>query len=174
MKTLAIGSGIMKPDQNVVRLDISPETGADVIWDLNVFPYPFEDSSFDRIECFDVIEHVSNIPMVVQECHRILKNKGIFYITTPHYSSNNSYIDPTHKFHLSYFSFDCFSDEHKYHYYSKARFSMIQKKMMFDGGVLRKYLLNKIGNKCPEFYEKRLAWIFPAWFLYFEMQAIKN
>jgi hypothetical protein len=51
---------------------------------------------------------------------------------------------------------------------------MIQKKMMFDGGVLRKYLLNKIGNKCPEFYEKRLAWIFPAWFLYFEMQAIKN
>jgi SAM-dependent methyltransferase len=174
MKTLAIGSGKMNPSPNITRLDISPETGADVIWDLNIFPYPFEDSTFDRIECFDVIEHVANIPAVMQECHRILKNDGLFYITTPHYSSNNSYIDPTHRFHLSYFSFDCFSDEHKYHYYSKARFKMIQKKMIFDGLFLRKALFSKLAYLFPEFYEKRLSWIFPAWFLYFEMRAIKK
>jgi SAM-dependent methyltransferase len=171
MKILSMGSGIEKRKENVVRLDISKETGADVIWNLNHFPYPFEDNSFDIIECFDVIEHVDNIPLVMQECHRILKKEGLMNITTPHYSCSNSYIDPTHKYHLSYFSFDCFSAEHKYHYYSKARFFIVQKKMMFKGFYLRKAILNKIANKYPAFYENHLAWIFPAWFLYFELKA---
>ena len=108
MKVLAIGSGKIEKRENVVRLDISSETGADVIWDLNVIPYPFNNDVFDTIECFDVIEHVDNIPRVMQECSRILKPNGVLQITTPHYSSANSYIDPTHKFHLSFFSFDCF------------------------------------------------------------------
>lgn len=174
MKILAIGSGKIENRKNVVRLDISSETGADVIWDLNVVPYPFNDDEFDSIECFDVIEHVDNIPRVMQECSRILKNDGVLQITTPHYSSANSYIDPTHKFHLSFFSFDCFSSDHVYSYYSNARFRVGVRKIIFEGPWIRKYFLNKIANKFPKFYEKNLAWIFPAWFLYFELHATKK
>lgn len=173
MKILAIGSGKIAHRENVIRLDISNETGADVVWNLNITPYPFEDGEFDKIECYDVIEHVDNIPSVMQECFRVLKNDGVMYITTPHYSSPNSYIDPTHKFHLSIFSFGCFSDEHQYSYYSGARFKIDVKKIIFQGPYIRKMLLTKIANKFPKFYEDHLAWIFPAWFLYFELKAKK-
>lgn len=174
MKILSVGSGKIAEREDVVRLDISKETGADVVWDLNVTPYPFEEGEFDKIECFDVIEHVDNIPKVMQECFRILNNDGVMCITTPHYSSPNSFIDPTHKFHLSIFSFDCFSDEHKYSYYSGARFKIDEKKIIFQGPRLRKFILTRFANKYPKFYEEHLAWIFPAWFMYFEMRAKKN
>lgn len=174
MKVLAIGSGKMAKKENVIRLDISKDTGADVVWDLNITPYPFCDGEFDVIECYDVIEHVDNIPRVMQECYRILKPNGRMLITTPHYSSPNSYIDPTHKFHLSLFSFDCFSDEHKYSYYSGARFKIITKKIIFHGMRWRKFILTRMANKYPKFYEEHLAWLFPAWFLYFELSAKKE
>lgn len=174
MKVLSIGSGKIADRENVIRLDISKETGADVVWDLNVSPYPFGDAEFDKIECYDVIEHVDNIPKVLQECFRILKDDGVMYITTPHYSSSNSFIDPTHKFHLSIFSFDCFSDEHKYSYYSGARFKIDVKKIIFQRPRIRKIILSRFANKYPKFYEEHLAWIFPAWFLYFELRAKKK
>lgn len=174
MKILSIGSGKINERENVIRLDISKETGADVVWDLNIFPYPFKDEEFDKVECYDVIEHVDNIPKVMQECFRILKHNGVMFITTPHYSSPNSYIDPTHKFHLSVFSFDCFSDKHKYSYYSDARFIIDLKKIIFQGSSIRKFILTRLMNKYPKFYEEYLAWIFPAWFLYFELRAYKN
>ncbi len=173
MKTLSMGCGKSEAKTDVIRLDISKETGADVVWDLNVTPYPFNDSSFTRIECFDVIEHLENIPKVMQECFRILQKDGVMYVTTPHYSSPNSYVDPTHRFHLSLFSFDCFSDAHKYHYYSGARFKIEKRLLTFQGPRLRKALLTKLANKYPQFYESHIAWIFPAWFMYFELKALK-
>ena len=39
-------------------LDISPDTQADLVCDLNEHPYALEESSFDQILCQDVIEHV--------------------------------------------------------------------------------------------------------------------
>lgn len=172
MKILSVGSGKIAGRENVIRLDIAKDTGADVIWDLNLLPYPFAENEFDRIECYDVIEHVNDIPKVMQECHRILKKGGDFHITTPHYSSPNSYIDPTHKFHLSYYSFDCFSDEHKYSYYSGARFKIEERQLMFHGSKIRKFLLTRLANRFPKFYEEHLAWIFPAWFLYFRLTKV--
>ncbi len=172
-KILSIGSGISTPQENVTRLDISEEAAPDVVWDLNNGPYPFESSSFDIIECYDVIEHVENIPFVMGECFRLLKCKGIFEITTPHFSSANSFIDPTHRYHLSYYSMDCFSDEHEYSYYSKSRYRILERKIMFDGNIIRKWFCTKLFNRFPKFYETRLAWIFPAWFIYFKLEAVK-
>jgi SAM-dependent methyltransferase len=173
MKILSIGSGKIEKKANVIRLDISKDTGADVVWDLNKSPYPFDNDEFDQIECFDVIEHLDNIPNVMQECYRILKNDGMVFITTPHFSSANSYIDPTHKFHLSIYSFDCFADDHKYNYYSNVKFNVGVKKIIFGGNYFRKAILSRFANRFPKFYEENLSWIFPAWFLYFELKARK-
>lgn len=173
MKVLSLGSGKMEKQENVTRLDIRPETKPDVIWDLRKLPFPFEDKSFDEIQCLDVLEHLDNIPATMEECHRLLKPGGIIKISTPHFSCSNSYIDPTHKHHLSYFSLDYFTQSHKYAYYSTARFKVKQRILLFEGGRIYKGIFQRFANKYPEFYEKRLAWIFPAWFLYFELEAEK-
>ena len=38
-----------------IGIDVNPRTDADVVHDLNVFPYPFADSSFDEVYADNVI-----------------------------------------------------------------------------------------------------------------------
>ncbi|MDF5735824.1 MULTISPECIES: class I SAM-dependent methyltransferase [unclassified Nostoc] len=173
MKKLAVGCGHRVSEINLVRLDLSSQVETDVIWDLNKVPYPFENSSFSEIECFDVIEHLDAIPIVLEEFHRILTPNGILKITTPHFSCANSYIDPTHKWHLSYCSFDYFLDDHTLSYYSKARYQIKYRHIQFQGGRINRSIISRLANKYPINYEQRWAWIFPAWYLYFELESIK-
>jgi SAM-dependent methyltransferase len=170
---LSVGCGRRAPEPGLIRLDRSAHLKPDIVWDLDEFPYPLNDSSFSTIECLDVIEHVSNIPSVMDEFHRILEPDGVLRITTPHFSSANSFVDPTHKWHLSCFSFDFFCEEHDLSYYSESRYQMKARHLQFQGGRLNRSLVSRFANKFPKFYEERLAWIMPAWFLYFELKAIK-
>lgn len=169
---LSVGCGRRDPEPGVVRLDVSKDVSPDYVWDLDNTPYPFEDKIFSKIECFDVIEHLTNIPKTLEEFHRILKTGGVLIITTPHFSCANSYIDPTHKYHLSYFSFDYFCDGHKLAYYSKARFELQYRFLMFQGGRFNRSIVSRLANRFPKSYEERWAWIVPAWYLYFELKSI--
>jgi hypothetical protein len=46
------------PDEwtNLTTLDIDPEAKPDVVHDLNVLPYPFEDNQFTEIHAYEVLE----------------------------------------------------------------------------------------------------------------------
>jgi SAM-dependent methyltransferase len=174
MTTLSVGCGRQPPQPDLVRLDKFSKLEPDVVWDLEKFPYPLEDSSFSDIECFDVIEHLEDIPKTLEEFHRILEPQGLLKITTPHFSCANSFIDPTHKWHLSYFSFDYFCEGHTLSYYSEARYFIKQRYIYFQGDRFNRSIVRRFANKFPKTYEDRWAWIFPAWYLYFELEAIKE
>lgn len=173
MTKLSVGCGRRSPEPDLVRLDISKEVEPDVVWNLDQIPFPFSDSMFSEIECWDVIEHLGDIPKSLEEFHRILSLGGILKITTPHFSCANSYVDPTHKWHLSYFSFDYFSDGHSLSYYSQARYKIKNRHIQFQGGRINRSIISRLANKFPKIYEQRWAWIFPAWYLYLELEAIK-
>ena len=72
---------------------------------------PFQDNSFDAVISFQVIEHVQDDKNFVAEIYRVLKNKGIFIVTTP-----NSTLrlkpgqKPWNKFHLREYSPDHLKD----------------------------------------------------------------
>jgi SAM-dependent methyltransferase len=173
MPTLSVGCGHKPPQPDLIRLDISAAVNPDVVWDLGKTPYPFEDSSFSAIECFDVIEHLDSIPTALAEFHRILEPGGILKLTTPHFSCANSYIDPTHRWHLSYFSFDYFSDSHELSYYSNARYRIKHRCIHFRNTRLNRTIVTQFANKHPRTYEQRWAWTFPAWYLSFELETAK-
>jgi SAM-dependent methyltransferase len=173
MRMLSIGCGNKPPAPDLVRLDICADVEPDVVWDLDRLPYPFENESFTEIECFDVIEHLSNISATLQEIHRILEPNGILKITTPHFSCANSYVDPTHKYHLSYFSFDYFCEGHELSYYSEARYEIKYRHIYFQGGRFSRSIIRRLANMYPKSYEQRWSWIFPAWYIYVELVAIK-
>lgn len=156
-----------------IKLDISPEVSPDVLWDLDRYPYPFPDNSFERIECRDVIEHLAEIPRPLEQFWRILEPGGVLEITTPHFSCANSYVDPTHRWHLSYYSFDYFAADHELAYYSSARFRIAYRRIHFHGSRFNNYIAAKWANRFPELYEHRLSWMFPAWFLEFHLVAEK-
>jgi SAM-dependent methyltransferase len=174
MKILSVGCGQIPAAPDLVRLDKSEKVEPDVVWDLERFPYPFADSSFSEIHCFDVIEHLNDISKTLEEFYRILQPQGTVKLTTPHFSCANSFIDPTHKYHLSYFSFDYFCKGHKLAYYSSAKYQVRSRHIQFQGGRFSRSLVSRLANRFPFTYEQRWAWIFPAWYLYFELEAVKE
>jgi 2-polyprenyl-3-methyl-5-hydroxy-6-metoxy-1,4-benzoquinol methylase len=46
----------------------------------------FEDNKFDTVIALDIIEHIEDDDSLVKELHRIIKDDGKLYVTTPHIS----------------------------------------------------------------------------------------
>lgn len=84
-----------------IGVDFDPGTVADVIHDLDVFPWPFADRSFDRIVCSHVLEHLRTPWRAMKELERLARPGALVEIATPHYSSPDSWGDITHYMHYS-------------------------------------------------------------------------
>src|SRR5512147_36115 len=122
MRVLDVGCGINKKAGSV-GIDRNPASRADVIAELDHFPYPFRDSSFDALQAVHVIEHLSDVIRTMEEFHRLVRAGGEVYIVTPHYTDFSSFCDPTHRWHLNSFSLRYFGpDNAGYGYYSTVRF----------------------------------------------------
>lgn len=121
MQVLDIGCGGNKV-KGAIGIDRVELPGVDIVWDLNSFPYPLSDSTFDDIYAIHVIEHVDSVVKVMEEIHRLAKPNAKIVIITPHHSDMSSWTDPTHKWHLTTYSLDCFDLDHEANYSTKARF----------------------------------------------------
>jgi len=155
-----------------INLDIAPAVKPDVVHDLDRFPYPFPDSRFSEIVVYDVIEHIGDVPSFMREIWRVGKPGAKVTITTPNFSAANSYTDPTHRRHLGYFSLDYFSASHPLNYYGTDGFSVNWREIFFARTLVNK-LVHRAANRWPHEYERRWAWIFPAWYLQFELKVSK-
>jgi len=94
MKKLNVGCGEFKKE-GYVNLDWVESVNPDVVHDMNVFPYPFEDNTFDLIEADHVLEHMEDPFGIMRELHRISKNDASVVIRVPHFSRGFSH--PEHK-----------------------------------------------------------------------------
>ena len=121
-RTLDVGCGINKYP-GAIGIDVNPRTNADVVCNLDSFPYPFRDGTFTQIRAIHVIEHVADVIRMLEEFHRLLAPGGAVIIATPHYTDFSSFCDPTHRWHLNSYSLRYFGDRNAgYGYYSGARF----------------------------------------------------
>src|SRR6185503_10280363 len=119
------------------------------------------------------VEHIEDIPALMREIHRVLEPGGAVFLTTPHFSCANAYTDPTHRHHLGWRSFDYFTADHALRYYSPARFRIAHRIIRFHGGIIDA-IIRRVARRWPDLYEHRLAWMFPAWYLEFELVAVKG
>ena len=125
INVLDIGCGKNK-SPGAIGIDKVALPGVDVVHDLNSFPYPFDDSRFDEIHATHVIEHLDSIVRAMEEIHRLAKPNAKIVVITPHYSDFQSWNDPTHKWHLTTYSFRYFQKDYESSYYSTARFETEQ------------------------------------------------
>lgn len=167
---LNLGCG-KKYDHGAVNVDIrTSEVRADVWHDLNIRPWPFEDDTFEEVIAQDVIEHLRDIIPTMEEIHRICRPGAVVRITLPHFSCANAYADPTHQHYFSLFSFDYVTGERAF--YTTKRFRIRRRSIVFQPTVLNK-IVWRLANRYPDEYERRWAWMFPAWFLSFELEVVK-
>jgi SAM-dependent methyltransferase len=163
MLVLDIGCGKKKQDPSAIGLDRQPGSSADVLCDLRHFPWPLKDSCAGRIYLSHFLEHHPDILRVMSEVHRIAQPGAEVLIVTPHYSSVDSYTDPTHLFHLAVHSFDYFErDSFEDFTYNAGGFRILERRLTFGGNLLLDNLGRVFAAISLDFYEKHLAWIFPA------------
>jgi SAM-dependent methyltransferase len=174
LTTLHIGAGKRKI-AGAVTLDINPRVNPDVLWDLNVFPYPFEDCTFDRVVCEHVIEHLREVISVMEELHRVCKPRGRVYVTVPHFSSLNFNTDPTHVHAFSSRSFDyiCMGTNLVEYDYSTRHFRKLSAHMTMHPLTPLNRLLMRLINANLLFYEEHLAYMIPGQELRFVLEVVK-
>jgi SAM-dependent methyltransferase len=62
-------------------LDIVPGAIVDIV--CNAEEMPIEDGSYDLVLCTQVLEHCSNPQRIVNECRRVLRDRGTLIVTVP-------------------------------------------------------------------------------------------
>ena len=157
----------------IVGVDLSPRSQADVIHDLDVFPYPFDSDSFDLVIMQDILEHLVDVPRVLREAHRIARDGALVRIRTPHYSSYYAYNDPTHRHSLGVFALDGFGAENPNPAYGGPWFRVRKREILFPR-VWRMTGVAWLANRFPARWEQLFAFVFRAENLSFELEAVKS
>lgn len=172
MKILDLGCGNSK-EEGALGIDYCSSPGVDIVHDLDVYPWPLENDSFDLVVCKHIIEHLDNVIKAMEEIHRILKKGGTAKIYTPHISNIMSFKDPTHKWHFTCGSFDYFIrglQENEVPY-TGISFELVKKQLVFTNNLLTP-LAKFISKLSMKDYEKHFCHILPAKEVYLEMKAI--
>lgn len=96
---LNLGCGWNKLE-GFVNVDQHASTGADMLWDLEELPWPWEDNSVEEIRLIHVLEHLGQAAKqylaIIKEIYRICKNDARVVIEVPHPLHSDFLGDPTH------------------------------------------------------------------------------
>jgi SAM-dependent methyltransferase len=160
-----------------VSVDISRDVRPDVLADLNRPPYPFRDNSFDAAYAFSVVEHLDNFFGVFTDLHRVLKPGAFVMLLTPHFSNAASFIDPSHRLHLSIRSFDYFIEGTElfasYGFYTRVRYRVRERLLMLETPWTHVPGLQRAVNRLPKLYEEHLCYLLRGSTIYMELEVVK-
>lgn len=182
LKILDVGCGNNKYP-GAIGIDINPRTEADVIHDLGVVPYPFDDDEFDEIFTHHVAEHVPDVMAFISELHRITKPGGRIRLVTPHYSNPDWPTDPTHRNHFNSYTFNCFmQDRRLFPFYTDVELKLVRSYVSLASlwRVIGLEFLVNLDQRWPafrftrKFWEFYLSYIFRGKELRFEFEVIKK
>lgn len=169
-RVLDVGCG-SKKHPGAVGIDVSADTHADVVHDLNVFPWPLENGTFDQILLQDVIEHLHDAYAVFAQLHRVAAPGARVHLRTPHFSSVLAYSDPTH---VHFFAAEAIRGlaEPGFAHYSRARFRVVE--LQLDLWLPFRLLgIEALANRRIDLYERYLAFRFPAMNIRAEFEVLK-
>ncbi len=176
LKILDVGCGRRK-SPGALGIDFIADTQADIVHDLNRFPWPLEDNQFDVIIASHVLEHMKDFFKAMEEIHRIAKPKAVVKIITPYFTDSSSFRDPSHYWHLTTRTFELFDPQFSTAYFTKAKFKTL--KVYVVTLKLWKYLgLQFLINITSlrfirKFWEDYLSFIIRGKVLHAELEVLK-
>lgn len=173
-RILQIGAG--REEKIGLTIDINEDLQPDILHDLNVLPWPLKGRKFDVVRLFSIIEHLDYPLKALEYIHEILDPGGLVIILTPHFSDAASFVDPTHKWHLSVQSFDYLVPGSKlfkdYGFYGKARYKIRRRHIDLAKFWALIPSLQWAVNRWPEFWETYLCYIIRGKGIYIELEKI--
>lgn len=190
MNVLILGAGLKDindrfPDCNITTIDIRTNVGATVVHDLEVFPWPFADAIFDFVLGEHILEHLQDTTRTLEEICRICKQGATVELTVPYFRSKWQAFDPIHKNEFAAWSIYYYIPNvelgkrkirlyETYTHSHSAKFKM--KKFVWHKGIDQTWfqkLLISISYWDMEFYEDKLAPMFPLECMTWELEVLK-
>lgn len=176
-KVLHVGSG-SNVLAGAITVDILDLPGVDTVHDLDSFPWPYQENTFDLIFAHSVFEHLEDQLAVMEEMHRILKKGGRLVIAVPHFRCVDAFTDATHEHFFTRQSLDYYTDKNN----TLARYQYTKKKYKEIGfwygwpvpssNILIR-LFKSFIHKHPTFYDTYLSLLYPAKIIIWEMEVVK-
>jgi SAM-dependent methyltransferase len=167
--------------QDCINLDAETLPGVDIVHNLNKYPYPFKDDEFDGVFCHHILEHLDDIIQPLEEIWRVSRHGARIIIEVPSFPGIGSVVDPTHKSFYTFGTFDYFTDNCLFSHYSKARYRILKRRMVFSYSLPPLKWLNKVVTvfvnshiKIQKAYFYNFSNIFPASLLFVELETIKK
>jgi ubiquinone/menaquinone biosynthesis C-methylase UbiE len=184
---LDIGCGPSKKDIDYIGIDMLDYESVDIVGDIYEVLSKFPDFIVDEIYTKHFLEHLDDIPTILNEIARVLKKDAICNIIVPHFSNPYYYSDCTHKsffglYTLNYFSKDEVNMRRKVPVYQREMNFKIEKIELifqttpkFNGRSLIKKFIQKIVNfniYTLELYEEMFCYIFPCYEIRYKLIKI--
>lgn len=168
-----------------INLDIV-DYGGNQIHDINRFPYPFKDNTFEEIYASHVLEHLDNFNKTITELYRIAKPNCVIIVFAPFFLNTKYFGDPDHNIPFSIRTFDNYEYignrklkfyekwklNHRTNYESGAKFEVLEKRFITSHFAILKWL-DLIINLEPVIYERFFANIFSPEEVYFKLRVVK-
>lgn len=171
-KKLNIGCG-RDIKKDYVNMDSVKLPGVDIVHDLDKYPWPFKDSIFEEIYASQVLEHLKDKIKPLEEIWRISKSNAKIIIKVPYFPGIYAAGDPTHRQFFNYSTFDYFSIKDKgLNYYSKAKFKIIKKKILFHKALKPLEAIN-LSRFTQKFWAAFFSFLIPATVLEVELRVVK-
>ena len=157
---LNFGSGA-RPLSGYINVDKNAKApGANIIHDLDQYPWPFEPESAGEVFMSQCLEHLLDRNRAMKEVYRILRKGGVARITVPHFTWQFAFQDPTHRHFFAYNTFFYYATDCGYFDF---RFSSCSVKLTFGKHLsIWNYILEPLFNLFPNAYEQSPLRIFPA------------
>jgi len=180
MKILDLGCGKRKYPKSI-GIDFNPNIDADIVHDLNTYPYPLKDNTFDMVHASHILEHLDDTVKTMNEIHRICKPNAKIIIRVPHFSQAGAWANPTHRRAFATYTFNYFTKESKEQYINKY-FEIKKIKMNYTMPFERHNLWKSCVTKIMNFLANANQWfcerVWCYWVggfseIYFELKVIK-
>lgn len=167
---LHLGCGTKRLD-GYLNVDIVALPGVtDQVFNLEVFPYPWESGAFKEILLEHVLEHLSDTVGVMRELHRLLSPGGIIRVSVPYFSSPNMWGNPTHKRQFGLLTFN---------YLAVIGFTVIRRRVFFFS--VKSFMRSRwyalpidvLLNVSQAFYARFLSYLLPVSELHAILQKVR-
>jgi ubiquinone/menaquinone biosynthesis C-methylase UbiE len=126
MKRLNLGCG-GDYKEGWINLDCRDDIKTDIKWNVDTFPYPFKENTFDEILIKMILEHARDPIKVLKEIVRISKKDAKVIVIVPH---ANSYAAKSDLQHKNFFTENIFDEWHLLEY-ELPNLRLIKKKFLF-------------------------------------------
>jgi ubiquinone/menaquinone biosynthesis C-methylase UbiE len=120
-----------------VNVDSRKNIHADVIHDLNKFPYPFEKNNFDEVYVSHILEHLDDPVSSLKEIIRVSKKGAKVIVKVPHAFSYANVTDMQHK---TNFTENSFTVAHMREYELEVSLKLLRKEFEYPSNSWKRFI----------------------------------